>query len=192
MSETASVGARATIWAELDVWAREFKPWQRYILGNLVREGTLSEERVNDAHALVLFEYGLAKAPDPEIEIPTTITGRPTSAALVPIHITRISNLASINALPAESELTFAAGLTVIYGGNGAGKSGFARIFSNACFSRAQHKILPDISRTGPQPEPGADISIEIGNQGRATTVRRLSAKPDKKIVDGQAAIPSS
>ena len=168
----ANDGSQATIWQELDEWAREFKPWQRYIVGHLVREGKLSERRVADAHALFLFEHGLAEAPSAEIEVPATITGRPISAAPAPIHIKRVCNLTSINALPSEADLTFSPGLTVVYGGNGAGKSGFARIFSNACFSRAQHKILPDIS----QPElltiePGADISVGMANQ-KDTTFR--------------------
>jgi hypothetical protein len=166
-----SEGSQATIWQELDEWAREFKPWQRYIVGYLVREGKLSEDRVTDAYALFLSEHGLAKTQSADIEIPPTITGRPISAAPAPIHITRVCNLTSINALPTEADLTFSPGLTVIYGGNGAGKSGFVRIFSNACFSRAQHRILPDISRIEPPAEPGADISISMANE-KATTIR--------------------
>jgi len=54
-----------------------------------------------------------------------------------------------VNALPDGSALTFAPGLTVIYGRNGAGKTGFARVIANACFSRHRPEILPNRERRG-------------------------------------------
>jgi predicted ATPase len=46
-----------------------------------------------------------------------------------------LSDLAGINALPDGAALEFGPGLTVIYGRNGTGKSGFTRLFGNTCFS---------------------------------------------------------
>ena len=52
----------------------------------------------------------------------------------MPIWLRRIGDLCAINALPAGGELRFSPTLTVVYGGNGVGKSGYTRILSNVCF----------------------------------------------------------
>jgi hypothetical protein len=166
----------SSIWQELDEWARDFKPWQRYIVAHCVREGLLSETRINEAYALFLFEHKIGEAPDHSIEIPATITGRPTSSVSTAICITRVGNLAGINALPSDAELTFSPGLTIVYGANGVGKSGFARILSNVCFSRAKHKILPNINQEELQTGPAADIVIRAEN---IESTLRLDAKTE-------------
>jgi energy-coupling factor transporter ATP-binding protein EcfA2 len=155
----------STIWQELDEWARDFSPWQRHMIGHCIREGALSAERIDEAYTLFLFEHKLGEAPASTIDIPITTTGRPMSPASVPISIAKIGNLVSINALPADAELTFSPTLTIIYGGNGAGKSGFARILSNICFSRAQHRILPNIYRDDDPAEAAADVVVRIDNE---------------------------
>ena len=154
-----------TIWHELDTWARDFKQWQRFILANAVRLGRLTDEQVDQAYSLFLHDNNLGNAPDPPMEVPEAITGRPASAALAPIRLTRIGDLRAINALPAAAELNFSPTLTVVYGGNGVGKSGFTRILSNVCFSRTQHPILPNVYDEESEDEPAASIVIADGTQ---------------------------
>ena len=67
--------------------------------------------------------------------------------------------------MPPTAALTFSPGLTVVYGCNGAGKSGFARILSNVCFSRARHAILPNVYEPGVEVVPNANITVICGNQ---------------------------
>ena len=154
-----------TIWHELDTWARDFKQWQRFVLANAVRLGRLTDEQVDQAYSLFLHDNHLGNAPDPPIEVPAAITGRPASAAPTPIWLARIGDLRAINALPATAELTFSPTLTVVYGGNGVGKSGFTRILSNVCFSRTQHPILPNVHDEEPKDDPAASIVIADGSQ---------------------------
>lgn len=63
-----------------------------------------------------------------------------------------------VNALLPESEINFAmSGLTVVYGKNGSGKSGFSRIVRNASTSRSgSEPILPNVF------EKGSDVAISI------------------------------
>ena len=154
-----------TIWHELDTWARDFKQWQRFVLANAVRLGRLTDEQVDQAYSLFLHDNNLGNAPDPPIGVPTAITGRPASAAPAPIWLTRIGDLRAINALPAAAELNFSPTLTVVYGGNGTGKSGFTRILSNVCFSRTQHPVLPNVYDEESKDEPAASIVIADGTQ---------------------------
>lgn len=155
----------ATIWSQLDGWAQGFKPWQRFVLANAVRAWRLTDEHIDLAYQVFLQDYGLAEVSDPPIEVPVAISGRPAETAPTPIWLRRIGDLCGINALPADGELTFSPTLTVVYGGNGVGKSGFTRILSNVCFSRSQHPILPNVYEDDAPEEPSAKIVAAIGGQ---------------------------
>lgn len=159
MKDTVTVLPKS-IWQELDDWAKGFEPYRRFVLATAIRFGRLTKAQVDEAYALLLHDFSLGDAPDPAIEVPTTITGRPASTALAPLWLLRINNLCSINALPPKAELSFSRQLTIIYGGNGVGKSGFARLLSNVCFSRTQHPILANIYETGAKQQSSADITI--------------------------------
>ncbi|MYB13467.1 MAG: AAA family ATPase [Rhodospirillaceae bacterium] len=168
MAEKRESGAQnppATIWSQLDDWAHEFKPWQRFVLANAVRIGRLTDEQIDRAYQVFLQDHGLAEASDPPIEVLSAISGRPTEAVPMPIWLRRVGDLRAVNALPAGGELTFSPALTVVYGGNGVGKSGYTRILSNVCFSRAQHPILPNVYEDDAPGEPAAKIVVTDGTQ---------------------------
>src|SRR5262249_5923857 len=131
-----------------------------------VHFGSLTDSQIGEVYSVFLHNNGLAD--DPQVETPEKITGRPMSVEPSPIRLTRIDSLQAINALPPTAALTFSPGLTVVYGCNGAGKSGFARILSNVCFSRARHPIRPNVYEPGQEVAPDANIAVISGNQGEA------------------------
>jgi hypothetical protein len=84
-----------------------------------------------------------------------------------PLQIKSIRNVKNVNRLVPAAALQFAPnGLTIVYGRNGSGKSGFVRIFRTACRTRtdnpAKLKVLSDVygSSGGPQE---AEIVIDLG-----------------------------
>ena len=50
-----------------------------------------------------------------------------------------------VNALAEDQTLKFAPGLTIVYGDNGAGKTGYIRILKQACRARGQEEILGNV-----------------------------------------------
>ncbi len=70
------------------------------------------------------------------------------------VILTAVTAEKGINALAENSTLTFAAsGLTVVYGENGSGKSGFCRLIRNTCTSRAgAEDILSNVFAPGEKP----------------------------------------
>ena len=146
----------------------------------------LTDYQIDQAYTLFLQHNGLAEAPESPPEVTGTITGRPAADTGTPISLRRISNLRAINALPATAELTFSPSLTVIYGGNGVGKSGFARILSNVCFSRKQHPIMPNVYEDGSDAEESCaqittidgtqqETTLEFGNSAETGELKRIS-----------------
>ena len=78
-----------------------------------------------------------------------------------------IANVENVNRLASKASLTFCPkALTVIYGRNGSGKSGFVRILRTACRTRVENpaklKVLADVYGTTSGPQT-ADILIDDG-----------------------------
>ncbi len=169
---TTAQKEQSTIWSALNEWAGTLPDWQRFIVSHAVRDGRLSEELVSDAYILFLKEAGLASGVESFPAMPASVTGRVEKSSDVPVSIVGIKNPAHINALPQDAALTFCPSLTIIYGHNGAGKSGFARLLSSACFSRSKERILPNVySIDFDIPSASADIVVKLGNEGE-TTIR--------------------
>jgi hypothetical protein len=164
-----SIRASRSIWEELEIWSKDFAPWQRLLLAAAVRSGAISASTLEQAYSLFLAHHELGKQPEPYPDIPASVTGRAAGASSK-ARLRRVHSPSGINRLPHSSQLTFSDGLTVIYGGNAVGKSAFARILSNACFSRQQHPIYPDIFDDAAPSTSSACIEIQ-DTKGVLTTL---------------------
>lgn len=82
-----------------------------------------------------------------------------------------IENLNGVNRLPAGQKVPFGSipGLTVIYGDNGTGKSGYVRVIKKACRSRGAPPVIHPDAFAATTPKPSCKIGI-IAN-GTSDTV---------------------
>lgn len=77
-----------------------------------------------------------------------------------PTHIRELLEVSGVNALKEGTGINFGiANIAVVYGQNGSGKTGFARLLKHACGSRAKEDILPNVFMAGAS-SPKAKISI--------------------------------
>jgi energy-coupling factor transporter ATP-binding protein EcfA2 len=85
------------------------------------------------------------------------------------VLVKSIRPLEHVNALLDGQELTLASdGLTVVYGDNASGKSGYARLLKKVAAARHQDDILTDIFEDKADDEPSAVIVVQIGEAERA------------------------
>jgi ABC-type multidrug transport system ATPase subunit len=61
------------------------------------------------------------------------------------ISLDSIFHHKGVNALAEDQSLKFGKNLTVVYGDNGAGKTGYIRILKDSCRARGQEKILGNV-----------------------------------------------
>ncbi len=95
------------------------------------------------------------------------------------IALTAISCVEGVNQLAANQELPFEPkGLTIIYGNNGAGKSGYARVLKRACRSRFPGKIMPDVYDGQTRKSASAAIGYERGGQAQLPVQWNNADKP--------------
>lgn len=87
------------------------------------------------------------------------------SGATEAVRIRKIHGCKAVNALDSRTALDFAdANLVVIYGANGAGKSGYARLFKHATGQRGSVPLLPDVFAEQPSDDAtGATFELRRG-----------------------------
>ena len=145
--------------ADLVKWAEKRPAWQKDALRRLVTGEILDDQAIAELTQLCL-DPSLAHVPISQSHIAAE-----TSAA-EPISLVSTKNPIAINALASQQELSFEpSGLTVIYGDNGSGKSGYVRVLKHACRSRDEkfviHRDLEDKTDT-PQ---SAEILFSHGSR---------------------------
>jgi hypothetical protein len=120
-----------TIEAEIVTWADSRPRWQQVVLHQLARGHIFTQPEVD----AIAADLRGGKQPSGAVLQSTDIPGAQSAAGTVVLRSVR--DLANINALLDAQELTFGAtGLTVIYGDNGSGKSGYARLIKDVSGAR--------------------------------------------------------
>ncbi|MBT9560805.1 MAG: AAA family ATPase [Myxococcales bacterium] len=156
--------------------ATKFPKWQQDALRRLVDHAITSID-VADLVLLAKAEAGLPAAGAPACE-PLTAKHVPgTSAGTAPASLRALHSVASVNALAPNQRLEFAAkGLTVIYGENGSGKSGYSRILRKACRARRAPDIFSDVTKG---PGTGSCVAqFDIEDRSGTRTVPWAQGKP--------------
>ncbi len=123
--------------AKIADWVLTQSPWMRDAARRLFQNGRLEDRDFEDVLALLKSQEGIA---DPAGRVP-----QPLALEMVPmagslessVTLLSLRNLTGVNAIAPDQQIDFAPnGLTVIYGGNGAGKSGYSRVLRKACRAR--------------------------------------------------------
>lgn len=151
-------------------WSIDRPLWQRDALRRIVTSENLSEQDISELLQICLSQYGVA---DTETAIPAPV---PFSANHLPaddqhhdpVRLLALSEVEGVNALASAQRMTFEpTGVTVIFGFNGSGKSGYARILK--ALGHARHRetrILPN-AFSDEQPSPSAAVAFRVENEDR-------------------------
>ena len=147
--------------ALLTTWANDNDEWVRSIVGDVIQSGAqLTDTQVESAYALFRQEKGLDARTINTVE-PLTIDAANDDAA-PPLSIVRVSEVRGVNALLPGSVIEPHEGLTILYGENGTGKTGYARIFKALAGSRTDADSLGDVDAETREP-PSARIDYRTG-----------------------------
>lgn len=143
-------------------WLHTQQPWMRDAARRLFQNGRIDDHDFADVLALLKTQEGIA---DPAGRVPQPLTAEMVPTAGAPdssITLLSLRNLEGVNAIAADQQIDFASnGLTVVYGGNGAGKSGYSRVLRKACRARTTGgPILGNVFVAGARMVPSAEIEI--------------------------------
>lgn len=154
-------------------WSEKLSPWRRDCLRRLALTDNLVADDLIDLLGMIKVAAGLpiSAAPPAPIPFQKAHFGGVSKHSVV---LKGIANVENINRLAPKAGMTFCPkNLTVIYGRNGSGKSGFVRILRTACRTRIENvaklRVLADVygNTTGAQ---SAEILVEVNSVEKTIT----------------------
>ncbi len=164
-------------------WSGERPLWQQDALRRLVEQPTLTAKDLDELASMCKIEHGSAVAGVP--------TAKPLAGGATPavplggaptVCLTGVHSLQGVNALQPNQALRISPhGITVVYGENGAGKSGYVRVLKQVCRSRgARDTVHPNVYADDAVPV-SAVVAYEV-----------LESAPTTPAAPGDGATPPS
>jgi energy-coupling factor transporter ATP-binding protein EcfA2 len=172
-----------TLLQEILSWSQTLPAWQSDAVARLLAKQALTAEDQDDLFALLKSAHGIA---DPNGRRP-----KPLKADQIPapvgsatdVELLAIKNMQHVNAIAQNQRLPFSAGgMSVIYGDNGSGKSGYSRVLKRACRARDQMEAI----------HPNANLPA--GKTRKAEAIFEItvdSVEQDVHWIDGKEAPPA-
>ena len=154
---------KVNVLRELLEWSKDRPLWQRDALRRLVTKGNLHDQDLVDITSMCKSEHGLG-ARVKSIPLEQKHISHP-GARSKPVSLNSLTHHSGVNALAQEQKIEFGPGLTIVYGANAAGKSGYTRILKRACRARGSEEILGNVMSGGAPGRPAATIQYTVDNK---------------------------
>lgn len=154
------------IYDELEAWATEKLPiWKSDALRRYCLNGKFTPQDYEELLVLVKQHHGVVVQEG--LVVPEAMSAEhfPAEAGSnQKVTLSALHSLNNVGAIPCDQSLPFQRnGLTIVYGGNGAGKSGYARVLKQACRSRSPGTVYPNAYVTNFKSlRPSAKIKFEL------------------------------
>lgn len=140
-------------------WSKERPAWQREVMRRVAAGDVLSD---GDYEKLVEDIVTAKELPAPLFGLEQLPQAAPED---LPVCLVAIAKPEHVNALESQEPLTFEQqGMTIVYGDNGSGKSGYARLLKRITRARHQEDVLTDVFRDTSLAKPTAVLSVRIGD----------------------------
>lgn len=165
-------------------WTQSRPSWERDACRRLLqKEDGLEAVDYSELYTLLKKENGIA-VDNAVVAVPLAREHLPAErAAGETVTLVALRDLNDVNQIPNNHVLTFSeTGMTVIYGGNGTGKSGYARVMKRACRARDQSEpIHPNaIDPAAATKEPTAKFDVRVSGILKEVEWSRDATPPDR------------
>lgn len=155
---------------EIVRWSAGLVAWQRDALRRLCQQEILSDQDLAELEEFCRRPYETSSEPMAKMPEPVSLSHVRTDAGGLPVALKSIKDVANVNALADSQVLKFRdSGLTIVFGGNGSGKSGYARVLKRAC--RARHtdfEILSNVYQAVASDPATATLHFSIGGRSES------------------------
>ena len=132
--------------ASLSKWFSERPQWLQIAATRLLQQSELTERDVSDLATLCQREAD-GKLPKTTCSFPATAFSQGAAGTL---RLCSISDVEGVNALAPKKPLEFGKGnITIVYGNNGSGKSGYVRLLKHVCGARETGTLHRNVYKPG-------------------------------------------
>jgi energy-coupling factor transporter ATP-binding protein EcfA2 len=166
-------------------WSQGLPGWQRGLMRKLC-DGPLDEAGRAQVLALLCGEAGARELPPLELaNLPADEAEHGT------VELREIRNLENVNRLAGDQVLRFGPGLNVVFGENGAGKSGYGRLCRRVCRAAEVGEVLHDVFDPGKAEAPQtAEFVLAVDGEQRVLEVDLNGEAP--RILSAMTAFDAS
>ena len=141
-------------------WSRGRPQWEQQALGKLARRELIGDEEIRAFADIAEHEAGGSPMGVDSLE-PADFSGGVDGQE--PVGLVAIADPKSVNALTWSNGLAFAPhGITLVYGENGSGKSGYARILKKVTRARHSTDVLTNVFEA--PAEQSARLTVSLGS----------------------------
>ena len=181
-----------SILQEILRWSQNLLAWQSDAIARLFVQGALSAKDIDDLFALLKAEHGI---PDPKGRTANRLSADQIPAVPKPdiqVKLLAIRDLQHVNAIAANQRLPFGStGLSVIYGDNGSGKSGYSRVLKRVCRARDQSEPIHPNAFLPLNEADKAKAMFEVEVNGKRECIAWEDGKPGAELLSSFAVFDS-
>src|SRR4051812_41109382 len=154
-------------------WSERLPAWQRGLM-RLLCDGPLDEAARARVLAVLLEDPEAPQLP------PLRLADLPADeGAYGTVELREIRNLRNVNSLAGDQALEFGPGLNIVFGENGAGKSGYGRLARRVCRAAEPGEVLHDVFDPGKAEAPQtAEFVLAVDGEERAVEVDLAEEAP--------------
>ncbi len=151
-------------------WANEQDAWVRHLVSEVVvSRKAMTDGQLDAIHQTFLREKALV--PGDPVKVPKLSDDASLLDVSSGLFLTQLHDLKNVNALVEGQAIEFNPKLTVIFGENACGKTGYVRVLKKAAAVRTTEAVLPDVSQAQRTKQPPrARIAFRLG-QGKPQEV---------------------
>lgn len=126
-------------------WLKTQPYWFQFA-GNLLLEGSeINDNLIDGTYTFFKEAYRLKETENKQVPIVFNEITIEKEAVSSNLNLLAIQNIENVNALATGQSIEINKNLTIIYGNNGSGKSGYIRLLNNAFNSRGDKNILSNV-----------------------------------------------
>ncbi|WP_212193363.1 AAA family ATPase [Carboxylicivirga sediminis] len=130
--------------------------WAKYLCSEILAGNDITDTAIDIAYSYLLERLSLKQETEkPELSI--SYNPNASDDYKENLSFDSLTNVEGVNALTENQTIELTNNLTIIYGANGAGKSGYVRLLKNVFYSKDKEDILPN-------------INIDTGHKSKAAT----------------------
>lgn len=166
-------------------WSEKLPAWQRGLM-RLLCDGPLDEAVRAQVLAVLRGDPDAPELPPLELaDLPAD------EGAYGTVELRGIRNLHNINSLAGDQALGFGPGLNIVFGENGAGKSGYGRLARRVCRAAEPGEVLHDVFDPGKAEAPQtAEFVLAVDGEERVVEVDLSEEAP--RILSAMTAFDAS